>query len=147
MSFSNNDPLAWPIPNTQLVVSDNSAGKQINKGYIIESTEIFYANVRFNSDNEAQQGSFLSKGESALGVEFRAAVAPNGTTNATNIGFDAINFISVMATEDNTLVEFNGINFSYSLIINTLHNALNKGESYLIVQRITSATEMILIKD
>ena len=48
-----------------------------------------------------------------------------------------------MATEDNTLVEFTGINFSYSSIINTAPTgpiALNKGESYLIVQRITSAT-------
>ncbi|MDB9977075.1 IgGFc-binding protein, partial [Flavobacteriaceae bacterium] len=146
VSFSNNNPLDWPIPNDQFTVNDNSAGKVSNKGYIIESSNVFYVNVRFNSSNEAQQGSFVSKGESAPGTEFRTAVAPNGTTTSTNIDFTAINFISIMATEDNTLVEIDGINFSSSSIINappTGPIALDKGESYVLIQRIrnTNASE------
>ena len=146
VSFSNNNPLDWPIPNNQFTVNDNSAGKVSNKGYIIESSNVFYANVRFNASNEAQQGGFVSKGKSAPGTEFRTAVAPNGTTTSTNIGFTAINFISIMATEDNTLVEIDGINFSSSSIINSTPTgpiALDRGESYVVIQRIrnTNASE------
>ena len=146
VSFSNNNPLDWPIPNNQFTVNDNSAGKVSNKGYIIESSNVFYANVRFNSSNEAQQGGFVSKGKSAPGTEFRTAVAPNGTTTSTNIGFTAINFISIMATEDNTLVEINGINFSNSSIINSTPTgpiALDRGESYVLIRKIrnTNASE------
>ena len=79
----------------------------------------------------AQAGALVSKGLSALGKTFRI-----GSYTNENPQSNYLNFVSVMATEDNTQVAFSDLpagliikNYSGSTPVNI---SLNKGESYTI---------------
>ena len=118
--------------NSQLFESSSNTGKSSNKGFIIESEGLIYANIRTNSGGGNQAGGLVAKGISGLGKRFRAGAMLN-TTNITGL----LNFFSVLATENNTKVTIsnipngtvlaNGNTFTGPEIIN-----LNKNESYTL---------------
>ncbi len=105
---------------------------QTDKGFILESSGKFYANVRIE---QPSQGEMLTaKGRAGAGTSFRIGVMPhvegNGVRNS---------MCSIMGTEDNTLVSVNdydvNINFftgpnSAPLSQSSLSFVLNEGETY-----------------
>lgn len=119
--------------NTQLLASGSDVSTVLNnKGYIIEADDLIYVTVRVAVTNHA--GGLVSKGLAALGNEFRIGGFLN--TNTVN---DArhYTFASVLATENNTIVNFSGIKPGTSLFNNANGSTpfsvtLNSGESYII---------------
>jgi gliding motility-associated-like protein len=135
-TLSNSDPLEIYIGsgvNTSFVVSSTDTGTKItNKGYVIESEKPVYVSARLNAGNLNQAGSLVSKGLSGLGQTFRAGTFTN-LKNFTAANQDYINFISVMATENNTVVDFSDLPTDIVILNNTpLSVNLNVGESYVI---------------
>jgi hypothetical protein len=124
--------------NTQLFVPRSITGKSSNKGFIIESEGLVYANIRTNSvrnntGSYNHAGGLVAKGNSALGKRFRAGAMLN-TPNISGL----LNFISVLATENNTEVRISNIPNGTILANGDVFNApfppiiLNKNESYII---------------
>ncbi|MEN8834980.1 MAG: gliding motility protein, partial [Polaribacter sp.] len=114
-----------------------------NKGFIIESDNVIYVSVRVIGGSSAQAGALVSKGSSALGTTFRAGMFTNENPQT-----NYLNFISVMATEDNTQVVFDDLptgleikNYNGTFPINV---SLNEGESYVVA---TNAAEAITNRD
>ncbi|WP_163399378.1 T9SS type B sorting domain-containing protein [Flavobacterium fluviatile] len=107
-----------------------------NRGYIIEAGDIVYVSVRVSDETDNQSSEIVSKGLAALGTQFRIS----GLTNKLNEGYSDrhLTFASVLATENNTIVNFNDISEGAVLINNTLTSSslpsitLNSGESYTI---------------
>ncbi|WP_406684494.1 T9SS type B sorting domain-containing protein [Seonamhaeicola sp. MEBiC1930] len=107
-----------------------------NKGYVIDAEAPIYVSIRMraglnNNGTYAQAGALVSKGLSALDTVFRI-----GTYTSENPNDNYVNFLSVMATEDNTSVTFSDIepglnieNYSSTFPINI---TLNENESYVI---------------
>ncbi|GGK24424.1 hypothetical protein GCM10007962_18330 [Yeosuana aromativorans] len=112
-----------PSTITSTVVND--------RGFIIEAEAPIYVSVRMNAGNGAQAGALVSKGLAALGNTFRVGCYTNENPQS-----NYLNFVSVMATEDNTNVTFS--NLPTGLIIKNyfgptpVNITLNKGESYTI---------------
>ena len=119
--------------NSQLFESSSNTGKIVNKGFIIESEGLVYANVRTNSGNFNQAGGLVAKGISSLGKRFRAGAMLN-SSNITGL----LNFFSILATENNTEVKISNIPNGTLLANGTPFNAsdppinLNKNESYIL---------------
>jgi gliding motility-associated-like protein len=119
--------------NTQLLASGSDVSTILNnKGYIIEADDLIYVTVRVAVTNHA--GGLVSKGLASLGNEFRIGGFLN--TNTVN---DArhYTFASVLATENNTIVNFSGIKPGTNLYNNSNGSTpfsvtLNSGESYII---------------
>ena len=117
-----------------------------NMGFIIQTSEPSYVSVRIRSADGAQAGALVSKGSVGLGKVFRAGMFTNGTINSLST---MMNFISIMATKDNTNVTFSDIqagvnlyNFSqrpltanYSTTIK-----LDRGETYVLAADIIENT-------
>lgn len=147
---SNATPFQFTITNagySQLVVSPVTTSQVIsNKGYIIESESPIYVSVRMNGGNGAQAGALVSKGDNALGTSFRVGTYDNGGNAQSNY----LNFFSVMATEDNTLL--NLYNNNTNLVIQNFGNnqfpveniALNKGESYVVALKLTNTSGQVV---
>ena len=60
--------------NTQFVVSNNlnlTNTPLNNRGFIIESEDVIYVSVRVRAASTFHAGALVSKGQSALGTEFR----------------------------------------------------------------------------
>jgi len=122
------------VSNTSKVVTD--------KGYIVEATAAIYVALRMASTSQA--GALVSKGGAALGTDFRVG----GFTNY-NPTSNYSTFISVMATENTTLITINNIldgvdiiDFDEALLgvsiagmLNDISFTLNRGDSYTIVTR------------
>ena len=136
--------------NSQLFVDSRTTSIVYNnKGYIIEADDAIYVSVRVlaggsSGSSSPQAGALVSKGASALGTTFRAGMYTNE-----NPQDNYLNFISVMATEDNTLVNFDDLptgisikNYSGSLPISNI--LLNEGESYVVA---TNANDNTINKD
>ena len=124
------------------IVDDNGLN-QVNAsdGLILTSTQPFYANSRQISS--AQGDALTAKGQSALGTRFRAGFLNTLTTADTGDSFRG-HFISVMASEDGTTVNFSnvgpGIYFrdgSGTLTGTPGPVTLNRGESYVIGVRLS----------
>ena len=135
-SLSNTAPLEIFIGSgetTPFVVSSlNTATKITNKGYIIQSEKPVYVSARLTGGNQNQAGSLVSKGLSGLGQTFRAGTFTN-LKNFSSSNQDYLNFISVMATENNTQVNFTDIPADVVIENGTpLTTNLNVGESYII---------------
>ncbi len=118
--------------NGQLFISSSQTSTVVNdKGYIIEAEGAIYVSVRMEAGGGAQAGALVSKGLSALGTTFRV-----GTYTNQNPQDNYLNFVSVMATEDNTQVNFSdlpgGLNIKNYSGTTPINVALNKGESYTI---------------
>ena len=105
-----------------------------NRGYIIEAEDVIYVSVRMQAGGGAtpsQAGALVSKGISALDTTFRI-----GSYTNENPQDNYLSFISVMATEDNTIVNFSDIPTDINLSAYTgpipFSTTLNKGESYTV---------------
>lgn len=126
----------------QLFIPSNITSLITNdKGYIIESEDVIYASIRMNAGSQA--GALVSKGISALGTTFRVGSYTNATPSD-----DYLNFVSVMATENNTQVNFSDLpagliieNYTGTTPINIV---LNKGESYTIA---TKSDRVVINRD
>jgi hypothetical protein len=103
---SNNNPEEIFIGsggNTQLYIpSPASSVISRDKGYIIESEDVIYVSVRMNAGFQA--GALVSKGISAPDTIFRI-----GSYTNENPQDNYLNFVSVMATENNTQVNFSNL--------------------------------------
>ena len=121
------------VSNTSRVVTD--------KGYIVEATAAIYVALRIASGSQA--GALVSKGGAALGTNFRMG----GFTNY-NPQPNYSSFLSVMATENTTLITINNIKDGVDIIdfnetvlgvsagmLNDISFTLNRGESYTIITR------------
>uniref|UniRef100_UPI00260825BE IgGFc-binding protein n=1 Tax=uncultured Polaribacter sp. TaxID=174711 RepID=UPI00260825BE len=125
------------------VTSPQTSVVHTDKGYIIEADDVIYVSIRVLAGGGAQAGALVSKGASALGQTFRAGMFTNE-----NPQDNYLNFISVMATENNTNITFSEIptgisikNYTGALPISV---ALNEGESYVIA---TNANENTINRD
>ena len=148
ITVSNSSPYRLDIDNDgsdqdggQLYLASPTltAGSIINdKGYIIQSSKEVYVGVRVFGDSQSgstfpQAGAMTSKGKSALGKSFKA-----GMPLIPNTGLGQVQFISVMATIDNTNVTFENLNSSVTYAgtvtstITSLTINLNRGESYIL---------------
>jgi gliding motility-associated-like protein len=114
-----------------------------NKGYIIESNDVIYVSIRVLAGGGAQAGALVSKGASALGTTFRAGMFTNENPQT-----NYLNFISVMASEDDTKVTFDDLptgisikNYPGSIPISI---TLNEGESYIVA---TNAADTAINRD
>ncbi|MEC8323553.1 MAG: gliding motility protein, partial [Bacteroidota bacterium] len=136
-TVSNANPLEIFIGNGYntpfILPSTNTASASSSKGYIIQSDKAVYVSVRLSGGaNQSQAGSLVSKGLSGLGKTFRVGTFTNLKPFTSN-NLDYLNFVSVMATENNTQIDFS--DFAAGVIIenNTpLSTILNAGESYVI---------------
>ncbi|MBA0883736.1 T9SS type B sorting domain-containing protein [Flavobacterium undicola] len=124
--------------NANQLVLDESEVSNIksNRGYIIEAGDVVYATVRVIDKTGNQSSEIVSKGLAALGTQFRIS----GLTNKLNTGYSDrhLTFASVLATENNTIINFKDIKTGAILINNTITGnsapsiTLNSGESYTI---------------
>ncbi len=131
--------------NTQLFTPKSSIEKISNKGYIIEAENLIYASVRVNSGLSntgayVHAGGLVSKGNSALGKEFRLGAMLNPFIDTT-----LLNFGSILATENNTVVTISNIPIGTVLTNGTIVNGpftvtLNKNESYVIAAENNNST-------
>lgn len=121
----------------QLVLDQTEASIiKSNRGYIIEAGDVVYATVRVIDRSTNQSSEIVSKGLAALGTQFRIS----GLTNKLNRGYSDrhLTFASVLATENNTVVNFTNIKTGAVLINNVVSGnsapsvTLNSGESYTI---------------
>ena len=137
LSASNAIPLEILIGsgvNTPFVADVNTTGtKYTNKGYSIQAEQPVYASVRLVAGtSQNQAGSLVSKGLSGLGTTFRVGTFTNQKT-FTSTNLDYLNFVSVMATENNTQVDFSDLPPGIIIENNTPTSVvLNYGESYVI---------------
>ncbi len=122
--------------DTQLHV-DASAASNImsNKGYIVEADDLVYVSARVTAGNGNQAGELVSKGLASLGNRFRVGAFTN--ENAPSYGIVHYTFVSVLATENNTTINFSDIKPGVSLLNSTTGSTpfsitLNSGESYVM---------------
>lgn len=122
--------------NSQLMVPNTQASVVLaNKGFIVEAEDLIYVTVRVIAGNGNQSGAVVSKGIAALGKEFRVGSLLN--PNNGSLGNNVHTFISILATENNTTVQFGDIQPGVVLINNPGGNSpgpvtLNSGESYVL---------------
>lgn len=123
-------------PN-QLFFSNNQISSvQSNKGYIVEAGDLVYVSVRIVSFDDNHAGEIVSKGLAALGTSFRVGGFLN--TLAPQYGLSNHTFVSILATENNTVVSFDDIKPGVILINNaTAGNTpasivLNSGQSFVM---------------
>ncbi len=139
-TVSQNSPYVYSIgfgTDTQLMASSGFLNAALSdKGFIIEAESLVYVAARVNAGSYNQAGSLVSKGLSALGKEFRVGAYINtGTTNTSPARYT---FLSILATENNTLIEFKDIKPGVTLINNAAAGntpasvTLQKGQSYVL---------------
>ena len=96
----------------QLGNGDAEAAAVLNdKGYVINADRPVYVSVRLRAGG-AQAGALVSKGSAGLGKSFRSGSFDSQSPQSNNY----LNFISVMATSDNTSVTFDQIERTVDLI-------------------------------
>lgn len=123
--------------NTQLHVERSLVNTILsNKGYIIEAEDLIYVSARIIAGGGNQAGALVSKGLASLGTQFRIG----SLLNTTAAPYDEYHytFISILATENNTVVHFSDIRPNAHLI-NDLASGntpapitLNSGQSYVM---------------
>ena len=142
--------------DTQLLVdADYTNFTFSNKGYIVEADDLVYVSARLtagagpSSGLALHAGEIVSKGLASLGKRFRVGAFINTQVPITD---DVITtFVSVLATEDNTTINFSGFKNGVSLVNSTTGSSpfsvtLNNNESYVIaVKGISSANKDGLI--
>ena len=121
----------------QFIISQFEANNIMsNKGYVIEAEDIIYVTARVIAGNGNQAGALVSKGLASLGKQFRIGGFLNTLT--VNYNDPKYTFVSVLATENNTLVQFSDIKTGVSLVNNaSVGNTpsdiiLNAGESFVM---------------
>ncbi|TDP57427.1 T9SS type B sorting domain-containing protein [Flavobacterium dankookense] len=122
--------------NTQLHVDANISSSIFNnKGYIIEAEDLVYVSARVIDTSGNQAGQLVSKGKASLGLRFRIGAFTN--TNVQNYVDIHTTFISVLASENNTVVNFSNFKQGVTLVNGTTGDSpfsvtLNSGESYVL---------------
>lgn len=140
-SVSRDNPFILAIgfgTSTQLHVSKSLVNTILNnKGYVIEAEDQVYVAVRLTATPQNfQAGGLVSKGLAALGTQFRIGSFVN--TGISGITQNHFTFVSILATENNTTVNFSDIKPGVSLINNTgvgsNPNAivLNRGQTFVM---------------
>ncbi len=137
-------------PN-QLFIDQSSVNSIFsNKGYIVEADDVVYVTVRVDTANTNQASEIVSKGLAALGTNFRIGAFLN--TLATSYSDAHYTFVSILATESNTTVNFSNIKPNAVLTNNAAVGntppsiILNSGESFVMaVQGPTAANRDALI--
>lgn len=128
-------PYRYSIGNgdkTQLFESSSNIGKTTNKGFIIESEGLVFANIRTNAGGFNQASGLVAKGISGLGKRFRAGAMLNPSEIS-----GLLNFFSILAIENNTKVTISNIPNGTVLSDGTAFTGpitidLNKNESYIL---------------
>ena len=140
-TVSRDDPYEYTIGsgNDTPFMIDKSDVNTIknNKGFIVEAEDLVYVTVRVVATTlRYQAGSIVSKGQAALGKQFRIGAFTNkDVTNLSNIHYT---FATILATANTTTISFGDIKTGVSLINNpTVGNTpsdiiLNRGESFAI---------------
>ncbi len=130
------DTAANGNPN-QFIVEESAVNTILsNRGYIIEAEDVVYVTARTIDTSFQQAGAVVSKGLAALGTEFRIGAFLNTLT--TNYSSRHYTFVSILATENNTTVNFSNIKPGVSLLNNaTAGNTpssimLNAGQSFVM---------------
>lgn len=124
--------------NTQLFTPKTSIGIVTNKGFIVEAEDLIYVSVRVNAGFSNQNNSYnhagglVSKGNSALGKEFRLGAMLNPIYDTS-----VLNFASILSTENNTKITISNIEIGTLLpngtpISGPIEITLNKNESYVL---------------
>ncbi|TDE30318.1 T9SS type B sorting domain-containing protein [Flavobacterium ranwuense] len=124
--------------NTQLFTPKTSIGIVINKGYIVEADDLIYVSVRVNAGFSSQNNSYnhagglVSKGNSALGREFRLGAMLNPVYDQS-----VLNFASILSTENNTKVTISNIPIGSvlsngTIVAGPITVILGKNESYVL---------------
>lgn len=138
-TVSRGEPFIYEIGygnDTQIHV-DTSLANNIfdNKGYIVEAEDVVYVSVRVIAGGGNHAGELVSKGKASLGNRFRIGAM----TNLTIASYSNVNntFISVLATENNTTVNFSGFRPGIQPINSSLGSApfsvvLNSGQTYVM---------------
>ena len=136
--------------DTQLHVDQTLASSILNnKGYIVEADDLIYVSARVTAGSGNQAGELVSKGIASLGLRFRIGAFTNTLVN--NYIDIHYTFVSVLATENNTTVNFSAIKTGVQLINSATGSTpysivLNRGESYVMaVQGPTNANRDGLI--
>lgn len=137
--------------NSGAILDLNSTSNSVidNAGYIIESEDVTYVSFRFNSTEvsggrQYHSGAYVSKGAAALGTRFRPGnfIGVPGYTNGGNSS-EGHSFISILATEDNTLVRVSNIPSGVSILnfsgASNLEQVLQQNESWIL--GITATTD------
>ena len=150
---SNSSPIEIDLGNDygQLFIQSSQTSLVKNdKGYIIEAEDVIYVSLRVeaggdinNANDSPQAGALVSKGLTALGNTFRVGAFTNQNPQT-----NYLNFVSVLATKNNTVVTFDDLpaglsikNYSgsFPVVIN-----LNEGESYTLA---TNSAESVINRD
>ncbi|MFE3870331.1 T9SS type B sorting domain-containing protein [Flavobacterium sp. ZS1P70] len=134
-SINKNNPWIYSIGSgndTQIFTPNTTIGKLSNKGYIVEAEDLIYTSLRTNAGGYNQAGGLVSKGNSALGKEFRIGAMLNKYNTS-----GLMNFASILAVENNTNITISNIPTSTVLtngkiITGPLSFTLNKNESYVL---------------
>ncbi|WP_264521934.1 T9SS type B sorting domain-containing protein [Flavobacterium sp. N1994] len=140
-TVSRDNPYIYDIGtgfDTQVLISRSDVGTiKNNKGYIIQAQDLVYVTVRMtSSQGDFQAGGIVSKGNAALGTQFRIGAFVN--TFAPSTSANHYTFATILATENNTEISFGDIKPGVQLINNTAAGNtpanifLNAGESYAI---------------
>ncbi|MFV8366071.1 T9SS type B sorting domain-containing protein [Flavobacterium sp. XS1P27] len=134
-SINKNNPWIYTIGSgndTQIFTPNTIIGKLNNKGYIVEAEDLIYTSLRTNAGAYNQAGGLVSKGNSALGKEFRIGAMLNKFNTA-----GLMNFASILAVENGTNITISNIPTGTVLtdgttITGPLSFTLNKNESYVL---------------
>lgn len=134
-SINKNTPWIYSIGsgnNTQIFTPNTIIGKLSNKGYIVEAEDLVYTSLRTNAGSYAQAGGLVSKGNSALGKEFRIGAMLNKFNTS-----GLMNFASILAVENGTNITISNIPDGTVLTDGTTFTGpklitLNKNESYVL---------------
>lgn len=141
-TVNNTSPYRYSIGTgntTQLLTPKNQIGIISNKGYTIEAEDLVYVSVRLNSSRNNTNpitynhaGGLVSKGNSALGKEFRLGAMLNPSVDN-----NLLNFASILATENNTNITISNLPIGTILTNGTIISGpiniiLNKNESYIM---------------
>ncbi|MFN4081742.1 MAG: IgGFc-binding protein, partial [Saprospiraceae bacterium] len=140
VSVSNANPAQLTVgatTNSALLVPNNQLNAPLNqRGIVVRGPKRFYCNLRVQQENQAT--SLSAKGNKGLGRAFRIGHLIN------EAGANRSNFVGIMATEDNTVVNISGYNPAIRFqnngpaaanVINPGANVavtLNAGQSYVI---------------
>ena len=116
---------AW----SNAIVNPNEVEIPITKGFYVEADSEIYVSLRFIASGESQAGAIVSKGVSALGTRFRAGMLQNQSSNH-------LGFISVMATENNSTINFDLFDGVETTGGQNDHSiTLDKNQSYIIANQ------------
>jgi IgGFc binding protein/SprB repeat/CHU_C Type IX secretion signal domain len=127
--------------NTPALVPGDSLQRPLRRaGLTVEGKGQFYANFRIRAFSLRHAADLTCKGRAALGREFRIG---HIFQEAANTGRS--NFIGIMATADNTVIEISGYQqgtaFRFGnadqLVVSPLKTTLQKGESFVVAQYVS----------